>query len=468
MKPRQHNLVEPRAVRKVDATMTKRGNSKQSYKAITVPFAATPRAETLGIAQWAHPLVWTESMLSTLLENKVKGGRWHTLYDKVMSDHNLSVSALKVVEKAGAAGVDRQTVKDFADRHRKEIDRLQSELKDESYRPLPVRRAEIPKPGSNEKRALGIPTVRDRVVQTALVHVIEPIFDQTFHDRSFGFRHGRGCHDALRCVEGLLNDGYVYVVDADLKSYFDTIPKDRLLELVKQKISDSAVLQLIKKYLDQQIMSELATWTPEAGVPQGAVLSPMLSNVYLNPLDHMMSAKGYQMVRYADDFVILCRSQTEAEAALSEVRTWVESAGLSLHPEKTHIVDSREKSFAFLGYSFRGRFRFPRAKSHAKVVDRIRELTPRKSGESLACMIDRLNRSLRGWFNYFRHCFYNIFAAYDQMIRRRLRRLLMKRNRKNPKRLPRQNRWPNSFFTEQGLYSLSEAHQRFVQSTGTY
>jgi RNA-directed DNA polymerase len=448
--------------------MTKQGKRTRNYVAITVPFAATQKAETPGIAQWAHPLVWTESMLTTLLENKVKGGRWHTLIDKVMSERNLSVSAMKVVDKKGAAGVDRQTVEVFAEQHKEEIDRLQTELEDGSYRPMPVRRVEIPKPGSHEKRMLGIPTVRDRVVQTALVHVLEPIFDHTFHERSFGFRRGRGCHDALRCVEALLQDGYVYVVDADLKSYFDTIPKDRLLELVKQKISDSAVLQLVKKYLDQEIMSELSRWTPEAGVPQGAVLSPMLSNVYLNPLDHMMSAKGYQMVRYADDFVILCRTQSEAEAALSEIHAWVEASDLSLHPEKTHIVDSREKSFAFLGYSFRGRFKFPRAKSHQKVVDRIRELTPRKSGESLACVIATLNKSLLGWFTYFRHCFWNIFENYDAMVRRRLRRMLLKRNRKNPKRLPRTKRWPNSFFTEHGLYSLSEAHIRFVQSTGTY
>ena len=182
----------------------------------------------------------------------------------------------------------------------------------------------------------------------------------------------------------------------------------------------------------------------------------------------MMSAKGFQMVRYADDFVILCRSQSEAEAALSEIRVWVEASGLSLHPDKTHIVDSREKSFAFLGYSFRGRFRFPRAKSHEKVVARIGELTPRKSGESLECMIARINSSLRGWFNYFRHCFWNVFGTYDSMVRRRLRRMLLKRNRRNPKRLSRTRRWPNSFFTAHGLYSLSEAHVRFVQSTGTY
>jgi len=237
---------------------------------------------------------------------------------------------------------------------------------------------------------------------------------------------------------------------------------------VKQKISDSAVLQLVKKYLDQEIMSELSTWTAEAGVLQGAVLSPLLSNAYLNPLDHEMSAKGFQMVRHADDFVILCRTELEAEAALSEVRVWVEAAGLSLHPDKTHIVDSREKSFAFLGYSFRGRLRFPREKSHRKVIDRIVEPTPRKSGDSLECMITRINRSLRGWFNYFRHCIWNIFGEYDSMIRRRLRRMLLKRNRKNPKRIPGNQRWPNSFFTDHGLYSLREAHVRFVQSTGTY
>ena len=230
-------------------------------------------------------------------------------------------------------------------------------------------------------RPLGIPTVRDRVVQTAVVHVIEPILDATFHDRSYGFRHGRGCHQALRCVEELLATGHVYVVDADLKGYFDTIPKDRLLEIVQQSISDRRLLGLIKQFLDQGIFEDLRTWTPETGVPQGAVLSPVLANAYLNPLDHRMSENGYQMVRYADDFVILCRTQAEAEAALADVRTWVEQHGLTLHPEKTHIVDSRVTSFSFLGYSFRGKLRFPRKQSHEKRVDRIREQTPRKSGD---------------------------------------------------------------------------------------
>jgi RNA-directed DNA polymerase len=345
---------------------------------------------------------------------------------------------------------------------------LHEQLRDGTYRPVAVRRTWIPKPGSSEKRPLGIPTVRDRVVQTAVVHTIEPILDATFHARSFGFRHGRGCHDALRCVEEWLAAGYVYVVDADLKGYFDSIPKDRLLEIVQQKISDRRVLGLIQQFLDQGIMEELRTWTPETGVPQGAVLSPVLANAYLNPLDHRMAERGFQLVRYADDFVILCRTPEEAAAALEEVRQWVEAAGLTLHPEKTHIVDVRTESFSFLGYSFRGRFRFPRAKSHQKFVARIRELTPRKSGESLEAIIQRINRTTQGWFNYFRHCFWNIFQDYDGLIRSRLRRLLLQRHRRNSKHLSRKQRWPNAYFTEHGFVSLNERHVRFVQSIGTY
>ena len=453
--------------------MAKSSNGKtaargRNYIPVTVPFAATPIGEIPGIARWAHTSIWTERMLTTLLANKVRGGKWHTLIDKVFDELNLFCSARKVLGKKGAAGIDRQTVDDFAEHERDELRWLQDQLREGTYVPSPVRRTWIPKPGSSEKRPLGIPTVRDRVVQTALVHVIEPILEATFHERSFGFRHGRGCHHALRCVEELLNSGFVYVVDADLKGYFDSIPKDRLLEIVQAKISDRRVLGLVKLYLDQGIMEDLRTWVPEAGVPQGAVLSPVLSNAYLNPLDHRMADLGFQMVRYADDFVILCRTPEEAEAALALVRDWVESSGLTLHPEKTHIVDSREKSFSFLGYSFRGKLRFPREKSHRKFVDRIREMTPRKSGESLEAMVQWINQSTQGWFNYFRHCTWNIFEKYDEMIRRRLRRMLLKRNRHNRKRLPRNQRWPNAYFTERGYTGLVAAHVRFVQSIGTY
>ena len=444
--------------------MTKRSKDlKQSQ--VTVPFGATQATDPPNIDQWASSMVWTESMLKTLMENKVRGGKWHTLYDKVFSERNLKWAASKVIDNKGAAGVDRQTVDQFSYAFLDEITKLQQELKAESYRPKPVRRVEIPKPGTKETRPLGIPSVRDRVVQKALLDVLEPIFDHTFHPRSFGFRHGRGCHGALRCVEQLLEAGNYFVVDADLKGYFDTIPKDCLLELVKQKVSDRAVLGLIKLYLDQEVMSELSRWTPETGVPQGAVLSPMLSNLYLNPLDHHMAQKGYEMIRYADDFVILCKTQTEAEQALEVIKQWVTEAGLTLHPDKTQIVDSREKSFAFLGYTFRGKFRFPRAKSHQKFMDRVRELTPRTSGDSMTKIVESLNKMLRGWFNYFRHCFWNLFKDHDGMLRSRLRRILLKRHRKNPKRLSRTKRWPNAYFSELGLYSLVQAHARFLQAT---
>lgn len=267
-----------------------------------VPFAAVPAGETPAIDGWAQRAVWTDRMLSTLLQDTVKGGRWHALIDKVFSELNLFTAACSVLWKKGAAGVDHQTTADF-DRHIiVETRRLSEQIRGSTYQPQAVRRVWIPKPGDpGSQRPLGIPTVRDRVVQKALVNVIEPILDHTFHDRSFGFRHGRSCRDALRIVEQKLSDGYVWVVDADLKGYFDSIPKDRLLELVRESISDSRVQRLIGQFLDQSIMEELREWTPDAGVPQGAVLSPVLSNVYLNPLDHLMAEDGFEMVRYADD-----------------------------------------------------------------------------------------------------------------------------------------------------------------------
>ena len=452
----------------------------KDYIPVTVPFStesSSGKASRAGdpdgnpaleVSDWANATVWTKRMLNAL-DVGVQGGKWHALIDKVYRELNLFTSARKVTGKKGAAGVDRQSTEDFSEDAIAEIRRLSDELKSGTYRPQAVRRVQIPKPGSSQRRPLGIPTVRDRVVQTALVNVIEPIFDKEFHDRSFGFRRGRGCHDALRVVEELLETGHVFVVDADLQGYFDTIPKDRLLTLVGEKISDSRVLELVRMFLNQSVLEELREWTPESGVPQGAVLSPLLSNLYLNELDHRMADQGYEMVRYADDFVILCRSQEQAEAALEEVKRFVAERGLTLHPEKTHIVDSRMKSFAFLGYSFRGKLRFPRDKSHRKMVDRIRRLTPRKSGRSLEATIVELNRVTVGWFAYFRHCTWNIFDKYDGMIRKRLRRQLLKRHRNNPARLCRTHRWPNAYFRACGFKSLRDAHTRYVQSlTGTH
>ena len=404
-------------------------------------------------------------MLTTLLENKVKGGRWHALIDKVYAPLNLYTAARQVTGKKKAAGVDGQSCEAFEEHLLVETRQLSEEIKAQTYRPSAVLRVHIPKPGRpNETRPLGIPTVRDRVVQRAMLSVIEPILDHQFHERSFGFRHGVGAHDALRVVEQKLQEGYVYVVDADLKGYFDTIPKDRLLALVQAHISDSRMLRLLKLFLDQNTLEELREWSPIAGVPQGAVLSPVLSNLYLNPLDHQMADAGFEMVRYADDFVVLCRSQSEAEEALRRITAWVAAVGLTLHPTKTKIVDSRVASFSFLGYSFRGDQIYPRRESLAKMKARIQELTPRKRSGSVERIATELNRVLVGWFGYFRHCRWTIYKDLDAKIRSRLRRLLLKRHRKNPERLPRQQRWPNAYFAKAGLYSLREAHFRFAQS----
>jgi len=296
--------------------------------------------------------------------------------------------------------------------------------------------------------------------------VLEPIFDVTFAEHSYGFRKGRGCHHALERVEALLNEGCVYVVDADLKSYFDTIPKDRLLSRVRERVSDSRVLRLVEQFLDQGVMDGLREWTPIHGTPQGAVISPLLANLYLNPLDHLLAEVGHAMVRYADDFVILCRSRAEAEQALAKVQQWVEENGLTLHPTKTKIVDARTDGFDFLGYTFRGQLRLPRQKSLDKLKDALRARTGRTNGNDLYWLIHvKLNATLYGWFGYFRHCHRNVFTTLDGWIRGRLRSILRKRaGRQGRGRGADHQRWPNQYFADLGLYSLQTAHGRLHQS----
>ena len=437
---------------------------RQDQRPTTVPFAATPDGPPPTIKAWANLSVWTERMLTTL-EEGVGGGRWHTLIDKVFSRRNLFDAARRVIGNQGRAGVDHVDVKSFESKLGEELDKLTETLRTDTYRPQAIQRVWIPKPGSPEKRPLGIPTVRDRVVQTALLNVIEPIFDQTFHDHSYGFRHGRGCQQALKQVESLLNDGYVYVVDADLKSYFDTIPHDQLMDHVRTKISDSRILRLIEMFLQQGIRNELSFWTPEEGTPQGAVISPLLANLYLNPLDHLVAEAGFPMVRYADDFVILCRTSEEAVQILETVKAWVASNGLTLHPTKTKIVDVRTDSFDFLGYHFYGAIRSPRKKSLGKVKDTVRAKTKRTNGDSLEFIIARLNTTLRGWFTYFRHCHPNVFRDLDGYIRGRLGSILRKRSRRRGRGRGRDHqRWPNAYFRVQGLFSLKDAHAAYCQS----
>lgn len=438
---------------------------ERTYEPVTVPFAATPAGDPPFIREWANPGVWTQRMLNTL-ETGVRGGKWHTLIDKVFSPLNLSAASRKVIGNHGAAGVDHQTVDHFAAHSCEELDRLHESLRAGTYRPQAVQRVWIPKPGSNEQRPLGIPTVRDRVVQTALLHVLEPIFDATFSPHSYGFRHGRGCHHALERVEQLLQAGYVHVVDADLKSYFDTISKPRLMARVAEKVSDRRILRLVEQLLEQGVMDGLREWTPETGTPQGAVLSPLLANVYLNPLDHLLADAGFALVRYADDFVILCKTREDAERALALVQSWVVENELALHPTKTKIVDARTEGFDFLGYHFRGALRLPREKSLKKFKDTVRLHTKRKNGHDLFSICARLSSRLRGWYTYFRHCHGNVFRQLDGWIRGRLRSILRKRQKRRGRgRGADHQRWPNAYFDEHGLYSLRTAHDRFVQST---
>ena len=367
----------------------------------------------------------------------------------------------------GAAGVDHVSIEDYAANLDANLARLSESLRAGTYRPQAIRRHYIPKPGSQEKRPLGIPTVQDRVVQTALRMLLEPIFEREFAAQSYGFRPGVGCKDALRRVDELLRAGYVHVVDADLKSYFDTIPKDRLLALVANKVSDRRVLALVEAFLGQQVLEGAQQWTPEQGTPQGAVISPLLSNIYLDPLDHLMARSGFEMVRYADDFVVLCRTPEEAADALAVVRDWTAQAGLTLHPVKTRLVDARTDGFEFLGYRFEAGQRWPRAKSLTKFKDTIRAKTKRTAGRSLAMVIANLNPTLRGWFGYFQHSRARTFGTLDGWIRRRLRSLLRKQQKLRgiaDTRGADQTRWPNRFFADHGLFSLQTAYETVRQS----
>ena len=425
-----------------------------------VPEKATQAGETQFRWDWVEPSVWTERML-TALERGVKGGKWFSLIDKVYTKANLRSGFMQVKTNRGGAGVDHETIDRYEARLEENLEKLSQELKEGTYRPQAIKRHWIPKSGSNNKlRPLGIPTVRDRVAQSALLNVLEPIFEHEFSEHSYGFRPNRGCKDALRRVEGLLKRGYTWVVDADLESYFDTIPHTSLMKLVEEKVSDGAVLRLIEGYLKHEVMDGLERWKPEQGSPQGAIISPLLSNIYLNPLDHAMEKRGREMVRYADDFVILSRSREEAELALDEVREWVEQSGLRLHPDKTRIVDSNARGgFDFLGYHFERGMKWPREKSLQKFKETIRVKTKRNSGDSLQSIISGVNETVRGWFEYFKHSHRTTFKPLDGWLRMRLRSIQRKRIGLKGRGRGRDNqRWTNDYFAGQGLYSLVTAH----------
>ena len=427
------------------------------------PMSVPDTAKQIGDApdrwSWAEPSVWTQRMLTTL-EKGVKGGKWFSLIDKVYSEKNLRSAFARVKRNKGKPGVDHQTIEMFEANLDANIQYLSRTLRDDTYRPQAIRRVMIPKPGTKEKRPLGIPTVRDRVAQGALRHVLEPIFERDFAVHSYGFRPKRGSKDALRRVDSLLKAGYTWVVDADLKGYFDTIPHGQLMDRVEAKVTDGRVLRLIEMYLKQDVMETAKCWTPQRGSPQGAVISPLLSNIYLDELDHMMAESGVEMVRYADDFVLLCRSEEDAHRALDLVKRWTAPAGLTLHPDKTHIVDATQRGgFDFLGYHFERGHRWPCRKSLGKLRDTIRAKTRRGNGHSLTTIIANVNRTTKGWFEYFKHSNQPTFRPVDGWIRMRLRSILRRRRHgRGCGRGRDHQRWPNAFFAKRGLFSFVTAY----------
>jgi RNA-directed DNA polymerase len=404
-----------------------------------------------------------------------RGGKWFSLVDKVIRPATLEAAWRKVARNKGAAGVDGQSIERFASQEERYLRELHDGLKDGSYRPNPVKRVEIPK-GDGRTRPLGIPTVKDRIVQTALKMAIEPIFEVQFRSGSYGFRPGRSCKacpraalradpgDALREVDRLLKEGNTFVVDADLQGYFDSIPHDRLMALVAGSISDGRVLSMIEGFLQQDIMTDMARWQPATGTPQGAVISPLLANLYLHPLDLLMEQNGWQMVRYADDFVILCRAEAEARAALRQVEAWAAENGLTLHPDKTRIGDSRQsgQGFEFLGYRFEAGRRLVRKKSLKALKDKVRARTIRSRGDSLGRIIGDLNPMLRGWFGYFKHATPALYGALDGFVRRRLRAILRKQDKRPGigRCEADHRRWPNAFFAAHGLFTLRTAFEQ--------
>jgi RNA-directed DNA polymerase len=444
----------------------KANEGQGASQAPAVPGTAKQGAETRRDFRWVEASIWTERMLAAL-ENGVQGGKWFSLIDKVVRPDTLRIAWQKVARNKGAAGVDGQSVERFETRAEENLAELGEALVSETYRPQPVKRVDIPK-GPGRTRPLGIPAVKDRIVQTALKLVIEPIFEREFLPSSYGFRPGRGCKDALREVDGLIKEGFTHVVDADLASYFDTIPHERLMALVEERISDGRVLSLIRGYLSQDIMRGLERWTPTGGTPQGAVISPLLANLYLHPLDCRMREKGFRMVRYADDFVVMCPNVEAAQSALAEVRAWVETNGLTLHPDKTHVGDCSQagQGFEFLGYRFEAGKRWVRKKSLMAFKDRVRGKTGRTRGDSLECIIGDLNPMVRGWFGYFKHANPWTFKAMDGFIRRRLRSLLRKQEKRPGfgKCHADHKRWTDAFFAGHGLFTMKEAHALASQS----
>jgi group II intron reverse transcriptase/maturase len=378
--------------------------------------------------------------------------------DKIYQRKNLEVAWEKVKRNRGAGGIDGEDLDAFEAELEANLERLHQELRDGTYAPQPVRQQRIPKVGKpGQYRTLGIPTIYDRVCQQAMVNRLQPIFESVFDEANFGYRTGRSTKDALSKIWQELEQGNEWVVDADLKDFFGSVDQDKLLVLVNQRVSDGRVLGLIKQILEAGCVAAGKRLATEEGVPQGGVISPLMSNILLTPFDREMRRKGYRVTRYADDWLVTCKSRQEAQAALAAAERILGRLAVTLHGEKTRIVHVRN-GFEFLGYKIkRGQrplrlsaekirsgvrhgdlYAFPRAKSIQHFKDQIRRRTRRKAPVSTQELIDQINPVIRGWGLYFcRAHVRRLFNRLDRWIVRRIRSHRFKRWRNAGwKRLP--------------------------------
>lgn len=425
------------------------------------------REEPFRLGKRTYP-VWTPAMVEAREKYRQAEKKWYLLYDKLYDRSNLYAAWRQVEANGGAPGVSGETIEQIEDTIDDRLRTTARDLEDQKYEVSPIRRKLIPKgDGSGKMRELGIPEVMDRVVQAAVVRLIEPIYEDKFLKGSYGFRPERSAHHALARVEAAIGTDRPFVVDADIRNCFGSIPHSALMEEVAREISDPKLLKLIRRFVEADIVEEMKRWKPEEGTPQGAVLSPLLANIYLHRFDLEMARAGFETVRYADDFVVLGRTREEAEAALLKAAEVLGEMGLDLHPEKTRVVDARQDRFQFLGYQFWPGGREPRNSSRDKLYDRIRAKTPRNNGHSMREIVRRLNRTLKGWYAYFRHSHWNVFPDVDGFVRRRLRSILRKREKRHGSAKRTDNlRYPTRIFTGLGLFTMSERHQREAGARG--